>query len=230
MFLGANTTMLPVLCRRPFRITSRSRTSSPFWAWTSFPRTIRLPCTARVRSQKFLSQPFTVTEVFTGFQGKFVSVKDTVSGFKGILEGKYDHLPESAFYMVGDINEVVAKAAKLAAELEAQKSKDDTREVKKDAKAGGKEKVQATPETLANFTEHTRKVITALRDSQITKQPQKKEEITKFWKDWEESLPGELSTLTEKLKKNIVAFEEEKKKKREEAAARAERLRQEQGQ
>ena len=61
--------------------------------------------------QRFLSQPFTVAEVFTGMDGKFVKVGDTVSGFKEILDGKHDDLPETAFYMVGSIDEAVAKAA-----------------------------------------------------------------------------------------------------------------------
>jgi F-type H+-transporting ATPase subunit beta len=62
--------------------------------------------------EKFLSQPFFVAEVFTGASGKYVSLEDTISGFKGILEGKYDDLPESAFYMVGGMDEAIAKAAK----------------------------------------------------------------------------------------------------------------------
>jgi F-type H+-transporting ATPase subunit beta len=62
--------------------------------------------------QRFLSQPFTVAEVFTGMAGKYVKVEDTVRGFKEILEGKHDDLPESAFYMVGTIEEAVEKAAK----------------------------------------------------------------------------------------------------------------------
>lgn len=61
--------------------------------------------------QRYLSQPFTVAEVFTGMAGKFVKVEDTVQGFKEILEGKHDDLPESAFYMVGSIEEAVEKAA-----------------------------------------------------------------------------------------------------------------------
>ena len=69
---------------------------------------------ARARKiQRFLSQPFFVAEVFTGSPGKFVSREDTVKGFKGIVEGKYDHLPEQAFYMVGKIEEAVEKAEKL---------------------------------------------------------------------------------------------------------------------
>jgi F-type H+-transporting ATPase subunit beta len=65
--------------------------------------------------QKFLSQPFHVAEAFTGRAGKYVSIKDTIRGFKGIVEGQYDQYPEQAFYMVGGIEEVVAAAEKLAA-------------------------------------------------------------------------------------------------------------------
>lgn len=60
--------------------------------------------------QKFLSQPFFVAEVFTGSPGKYVKLKDTIEGFKGIVEGKYDNIPEQAFYMVGSIDEVLEKA------------------------------------------------------------------------------------------------------------------------
>jgi F-type H+-transporting ATPase subunit beta len=66
--------------------------------------------------QRFLSQPFHVAEVFTGIPGKFVQVEDTVRSFKAVVNGEYDHLPESAFYMVGGIDEAVAKAEKLAQE------------------------------------------------------------------------------------------------------------------
>ena len=62
--------------------------------------------------QRFLSQPFFVAEVFTGAPGKYVSLKDTLTGFKAILEGEYDHLPEQAFYMVGGIDEAAAKEEK----------------------------------------------------------------------------------------------------------------------
>merc|ERR1712076_97417 len=66
--------------------------------------------------QRFLSQPFQVAEVFTGHAGKLVTMERTIEGFQEILTGKYDHLPEVAFYMVGDISEVVQKAERLAAE------------------------------------------------------------------------------------------------------------------
>jgi F-type H+-transporting ATPase subunit beta len=72
---------------------------------------------ARARKiQRFLSQPFHVAEVFTGSPGKFVALEDTIKGFKGIISGDYDHLPEAAFYMVGGIEEAVEKAKKMAAE------------------------------------------------------------------------------------------------------------------
>ena len=69
---------------------------------------------ARARKiQRFLSQPFHVAEVFTGTPGVFVKLEDTIKGFKEIIEGKYDHIPEQAFYMVGTIEDVLAKAKKM---------------------------------------------------------------------------------------------------------------------
>jgi F-type H+-transporting ATPase subunit beta len=66
--------------------------------------------------QRFLSQPFHVAEVFTGIPGKFVQLEDTIRSFKAVVDGEYDHLPEAAFYMVGGIDEAIAKAEKLAQE------------------------------------------------------------------------------------------------------------------
>ncbi len=69
---------------------------------------------ARARKvQRFLSQPFHVAEVFTGTPGVFVKLEDTIKGFKGIIEGKYDDIPEQAFYMVGTIEDALAKAKKM---------------------------------------------------------------------------------------------------------------------
>ncbi|KAJ2525393.1 atp2, beta subunit of the F1 sector of mitochondrial F1F0 ATP synthase [Coemansia sp. RSA 2049] len=69
--------------------------------------------------QRFMSQPFSVATVFTGFEGKLVPLKDTIRSFKEILDGKHDALPESAFYMAGDIDDVVRKAADIAREMAA---------------------------------------------------------------------------------------------------------------
>jgi len=72
---------------------------------------------ARARKiQRFLSQPFHVAEVFTGSPGKYVDLPDTIKGFKAVLSGEYDSLPEAAFYMIGDINEAVEKAQEIAAQ------------------------------------------------------------------------------------------------------------------
>eukprot|EP00878_Enallax_costatus_P000264 GHUV01000332.1.p1 GENE.GHUV01000332.1~~GHUV01000332.1.p1 ORF type:complete len:579 (+),score=155.84 GHUV01000332.1:159-1895(+) len=80
---------------------------------------------ARARKiQRFLSQPFQVAEVFTGTPGKYVPLENTIKDFKGVLEGKYDDLPEMAFYMVGDITEVQEKADKMAKEIAARKAKE----------------------------------------------------------------------------------------------------------
>ncbi len=77
---------------------------------------------ARARKiQRFMSQPFFVAEVFTGAPGRFVNLKETLRGFKGLLDGEFDHLPEQAFYMVGGIDEAVEKAAKIEAKNAAAK-------------------------------------------------------------------------------------------------------------
>ena len=69
---------------------------------------------ARARKiERFLSQPFFVAEIFTGSPGKYVTLEETLEGFKGILEGKYDDIPENAFYLVGNIQEALEKAQKL---------------------------------------------------------------------------------------------------------------------
>ena len=71
---------------------------------------------ARARKlQRFLSQPFFVAEQFTGFKGKYVPIADTIKGFKEIVDGKHDDLPEQAFYMVGTIEEAIEKAAGMKA-------------------------------------------------------------------------------------------------------------------
>ncbi len=75
----------------------------------------KLSVTRARKIQRFLSQPFFVAEVFTGSPGKYVSLKETIRGFKGIVAGEYDHIPEQAFYMVGTIDEVLEKAKEMEA-------------------------------------------------------------------------------------------------------------------
>jgi len=86
---------------------------------------------ARARKiQRFMSQPFQVAEVFTGYKGKFVDLKDTISGFKKIVVGELDDFPEQAFYMVGPIEEVKQKAEKIAIELKERKAREAEQEGK----------------------------------------------------------------------------------------------------
>merc|ERR1712032_748314 len=77
----------------------------------------KLTVTRARKIQRFLSQPFTVAETFTGTPGRYVALKDTISGFTQILAGDFDSIPEVAFYMVGDIEEVQSKAAEIAASV-----------------------------------------------------------------------------------------------------------------
>jgi F-type H+-transporting ATPase subunit beta len=77
----------------------------------------KMTVTRARKIERFLSQPFHVAEVFTGSPGKLVSLADTIKGFKGLVEGEYDHLPEAAFYMVGSIDEAIEKAARLSASV-----------------------------------------------------------------------------------------------------------------
>ena len=75
----------------------------------------KLTVTRARKLQRFLSQPFFVAEQFTGFKGKYVTIADSIKGFKEIVAGKHDELPEQAFYMVGTIEEAVEKAAEMKA-------------------------------------------------------------------------------------------------------------------
>ena len=100
-------------CNKHCSATRNCATLSRFWVWTNCLRKTNWPWHARARFSAFLSQPFHVAEVFTGSPGKYVTLKETIKGFKGIVDGEYDHLPEQAFYMVGGIEEAVEKAKTL---------------------------------------------------------------------------------------------------------------------
>ena len=107
------TTPSPAAPRRSCSATRSCRTSSPSSASTSCPRRTASPSTGRARSQRFLSQPFFVAEVFTGLKGEYVPVAETVESFERLVQGDYDDLPEQAFLNVGGIEQVEAKAKTL---------------------------------------------------------------------------------------------------------------------
>jgi len=104
--------------------------------------------------QRFLSQPFFVAEVFTGYNGAFVDIDETIKGFAEIMTGKYDMFPDNAFYMVGNIQDVIAKADKIAAELAESKVKDKKRA---DAKAAGE--TAASKADALQVSERLKKVV-----------------------------------------------------------------------
>jgi len=123
--------------------------------------------------QRFLSQPFQVAEVFTGYEGQFVPLKDTIKGFGEIMSGKYDNLPEVAFYMVGTIEQVVAKAERIAAEtakaLGTDKKKDDEKK-----KVDDKKEVEK-PFTTDDFVKEIKKLGDSAREGELKRLQQFKE-------------------------------------------------------
>jgi ATP synthase F1 beta subunit len=187
--------------------------------------------------QRFLSQPFQVAEVFTGYPGVFVDLKDTIKGFREIMAGKYDHLPEQAFYMVGTIEDVVRKAEQIAADVARARGtttdkKDDKKDDKKVAAAGNQKK---RVDTAAMLTQLKKLAATARenelkRAAQIAAQEKndgnlrpgwafpKKNQIEEKWTAWE-SLFNEQSKDVEGLFK--THFEESVR--RIKAAAEAEK-------
>jgi len=131
--------------------------------------------------QRFLSQPFQVAEVFTGYKGVFVDLKDTIKGFREIMAGKWDHLPEQAFYMVGTIEDAVAKAEKIAADI--ARSRGQQQETK-DAKQEGpqEKKVASASDILA--------ILKKMAEDARAAELKKAEEIAATMKDDGELRPG----------------------------------------
>jgi len=133
--------------------------------------------------QKFLSQPFQVAEVFTGMKGKFVALPDTISAFKAILEGKYDHIPEPAFYMVGGIDDVEAKAAQMTKEP----VKDDKKEKKVETKVDPMEAYNAVWEkTLAASDKLRERSLKGIQASELSDSDKaaRSKEVNELWDTW----------------------------------------------
>jgi F-type H+-transporting ATPase subunit beta len=144
--------------------------------------------------QKFMAQPFFVAEVFTGMSGKFVPLKENIAGFKAILEGKYDNLPEPAFYMVGPVQEVEAKAAQLVhAAPKAEK------EDKKDDKAPKKTtNILDLSELIAKGKPVTDALVQ--RGLKSAKTPQAQEALKAKYAEWSKQAEGEKRAMEEKIK------------------------------
>jgi len=173
--------------------------------------------------QKFLSQPFQVAEVFTGHKGKFVHMKETIKGFKGILEGKYDHLPAVAFYMVGPIEEVEEKAKLLALQFGAAKEdKEDKKDDKKPAyvRTQGPGTVEINESTVEAYIQHAKKFIPRMVARAVARKPELKAEVEAKAKLQEEALEKEVAELKGKIKDARVK-QEERRRAQEEATAKA---------
>lgn len=125
--------------------------------------------------QRFLSQPFTVAEVFTGMQGRYVKLVDSIRGFRGILEGKYDHLPEQAFFMVGGIEEVAEKAEKLSRAI------GDTGSSKKEE---GDADTGFGPKQIKAIYDEAHRLADLIVETEIKDNPKKADKIKAYWDDW----------------------------------------------
>lgn len=136
--------------------------------------------------QRFLSQPFRVAEVFTGFSGRYVRLTDTIRGFRGILEGKYDDIPEQAFYMVGDIEEVVEKAERLSRQAAANQASDNKDSSK--AAVTSEDDSVFGPKQIKTIYAEARRLAVLCEEEQISEAPEKAAEIKKYWENWRNSV------------------------------------------
>ena len=144
--------------------------------------------------QKFLSQPFTVAEVFTGMQGRFVSLEETISGFEAILTGKGDLYPEQAFYMVGGFAEVESKAKEILKQSAAPSSKkEEKKEEKKDDSASTK---------ASDPFDQLRELVNSVSERVITAMKKRGADAKKIahyealFKDWNEKYPQHVQNFT----------------------------------
>jgi F-type H+-transporting ATPase subunit beta len=137
--------------------------------------------------QKFLSQPFAVAAVFTGMEGKLLSLADTISGFKAILNGEYDHLPEPAFYMVGDIKEVEEKASKMAG------SSGEGEDKSSDGKKGGDAK-KSDVSSLDDVLRVSKSLAAKVEEKELAADGADASAIKAKWQQWQKDAEAELAT------------------------------------
>jgi len=150
------------------------------------------------KMQRFLSQPFHVAEPFTNMKGKFVSLKETISGFKSILAGEYDHLPDAAFYMVGGIEEVLEQAKRLTKDSAAS---NQTTEEKDKKKADPSQ--QSGRKTLDEVFAAAQKSAKTIQERELkrAKDATEQAKIKAEWENWEKEAAAEKAEMEAKLKK-----------------------------
>jgi len=178
------------------------------------------------KMQRFLSQPFVVAQVFTGYEGKYVKKEDTIRSFKEILEGKHDHLPESAFYMVGPIEEVIQKAQRMAGQVAKEAPK---KEEKKDAKTqqlttAEKRAAKLQRENLEKFIEKTSAALPKMKNLAAKRAPARAKVFeTKFPPGIESQMKNEMEAMLKNIEVIKAQRAEQKKKEEAENAERAAR-------
>eukprot|EP01115_Flamella_aegyptia_P010258 TRINITY_DN45257_c0_g1_i1.p1 TRINITY_DN45257_c0_g1~~TRINITY_DN45257_c0_g1_i1.p1 ORF type:complete len:479 (+),score=191.23 TRINITY_DN45257_c0_g1_i1:447-1883(+) len=141
--------------------------------------------------ERFLSQPFQVAEVFTGFSGRMVSLQDTLQGFKGIVDGKYDNLPEIAFYMRGDIKEVEAKAIELGDDTPTESNDEGEKEVVKG--------YTFDENTISDLIEQGRSIYKSKYQELSDAKDNSAAQIKAEWDQWEKDIVSEEASLVNAL-------------------------------
>jgi len=164
--------------------------------------------------QKFLSQPFTVAEVFTGIKGKFVALEDTISGFKAILNGEYDDYNESSFFMVGGIDEVKQKAEAMIAAAKKASAVDDSAGQTKTSAQGG---ALSWDEVLQAGAQLAKK----LEAEELKANPEGADGIKAKWGNYEQEAAAELPALKDAEARGRARRDAERASKAAEAAAQA---------
>jgi len=149
--------------------------------------------------------------------GKFVPLKETISGFKAILDGKYDHLPEPAFYMVGGIEEVEAKAKSMAAKGSSTSGKEE----KKDDKKSGPGKLKVVPKDFNLIIDGAKPLAQKVLAKQLAKAKDEatKEKIRQKWAKWEANYEANAARVRERVAKKKIVKQEQAKKEAEKKAA-----------
>jgi hypothetical protein len=140
--------------------------------------------------QKFLSQPFTVAEIFTGMEGRFVPLEDNLSGFEAILAGKGDDLPEQAFYMVGGFEEVQSKAKEVSKSIGGEEEETTTNESGEEVQVKEKEVVSPSAYLQKLIVDSEESVLDVIKTMKKKgSDPKKIEKAQNFLKDWKERIP-----------------------------------------
>jgi len=169
--------------------------------------------------QKFLSQPFYVAQPFTGMQGKYVGLADTIKDFKEILEGKYDDLAENAFYMVGPIKDVIEKSGKISAASSGSSSSSSGGA--SSGKAGKKDLL--SKDNLEDVIKKTAPVGGQLKENVLKRNPTRGSEMDSKLQNLDSRFQGELGVIVDNVKKINAEREQERKRAEAEAAERAAR-------